>query len=52
MMHQPIDQPVPVVEFNDRPDHPRVISNDEILDLVIDLETIDAELMYDKYFAV
>jgi hypothetical protein len=50
MMHQNVNQSVPEVEFNDRPNRTFVIQIDEIVDLRIDLEILDAEQIYDKYF--
>jgi hypothetical protein len=37
MMHQPVEESVCRVKLNDRPGHPCVISNDEVLDLTIDI---------------
>ena len=50
MMFQPLDKPEAEVEFNDRPDRPRVIQNDEVVDLRIDLETLEMDEIYAKYF--
>ena len=51
MMHQPIDPPRDEdVRFDDRPDHPLIIQNDEVLDLTIDLETLSTEEVFVRYF--
>ena len=50
MMHQPVGQNRSEVDFNDRPEHPTVIQKDEVLDLLIDLGTLDTEYIYAKYF--
>jgi len=51
MMFQPVEQPEFESELNDRPNHPTVIQSDEIVDLKIDLQTLDTDEIYEKYFA-
>ena len=47
MMHQRVD---PFITLDDRPDRDTVIEKDEIISLIIDLETMTIERLYDKYF--
>lgn len=49
-MFQPIDQNGAGLDTNGKPYHPKIIQNDEIVDLVIDLETMDGDEIYAKYF--
>ncbi len=48
MMHQRVD---PFITLDDRPDRDTVIEKDEIISLIIDLETMSTERFYDKYFS-
>ena len=48
MMHQRVE---PYVTLDDRPDRDTIIEKDEILSLVIDIETLTTVDFYDKYFS-
>ena len=48
MMHQRVE---PFVTLDDRPDRETVIEKDEILSLIIDIETMSTEDFYNKYFS-
>jgi hypothetical protein len=48
MMHQRVE---PYVLLDDRPDRDTVIEKDEILSLIIDVETMSMEDFYRKYFS-
>lgn len=48
-MKQRID---PRLMFNDRPNRDEVIERDEIISLVIDLETMSPELFFNNYFSI
>jgi hypothetical protein len=48
MMNQRVE---PFVTLDDRPDRDTVIEKDEIISLIIDLETLSIADLYDKYFA-
>jgi hypothetical protein len=41
----------PVVLFNDRPARNTIIQKDEIIDFVIDLETLSSDMIYKEYFS-
>ena len=47
MMHQ---RGEPYVTLDDRPERDNVIEKDEILSLIIDIETLSTVEVYDKYF--
>ena len=47
-MHQRIE---PEVNFDDRPEREEVIEKDEILGLIIDLETLSPEDFFSAYFS-
>jgi hypothetical protein len=47
MMHQRVD---PYLTLDDRPDRDTVIEKDEILSLIIDVETMSTVDFYNKYF--
>lgn len=48
MMHQRVE---PFVTLDDRPDRDNVIEKDEILSLIIDVETMSMTEFYKKYFS-
>ena len=50
MMHQPVHQNRNGIDSANRPEHSTVIQKDEVLDLLIDLETLETEDIYVKYF--
>lgn len=47
MMHQRFE---PAITLDDRPEREEVIDKDEIIGLVIDLETMTSEDVYKTYF--
>ena len=49
MMHQRID---PEISLDDRPERDQVIDKDEILGLIIDLETMSPDDLFSTYFSV
>lgn len=49
MMHQRVD---PYLTLDDRPDRDTVIEKDEILSLIIDVETMSTVDFYNKYFSL
>ncbi|MFP4165422.1 MAG: hypothetical protein ACLFQB_13120 [Chitinispirillaceae bacterium] len=49
MMHQRVE---PYVTLDDRPDRDTVIEKDEVMSLIIDMETMSTTDFYDKYFSV
>jgi hypothetical protein len=49
MMHQRVD---PYITLDDRPDRDTVIEKDEILSLIIDVETMSTVDFYNKYFSL
>lgn len=48
MMHQQYE---PDLTLDDRPDREEVIEKDEIIGLIIDLETMSAEELFTTYFS-
>ncbi len=48
-MHQRIE---PYVTLDDRPDRDTVIEKDEILSLIIDVETMTTADFYNRYFSM
>jgi hypothetical protein len=48
MMHQRYE---PVLTLDDRPEREDVIEKDEILGLIIDLETMDPDAFFKTYFS-
>lgn len=48
MMHQQYE---PDLTLDDRPDREEVIEKDEIIGLIIDLETLSADDFFASYFA-
>lgn len=48
MMHQRID---PEMSLDDRPEREEVIEKDEILGLIIDLETMSPDDLFSTYFS-
>ncbi len=49
MMHQGID---PEMSLDDRPQRDEIIEKDEILGLIIDLETMSPDDFYSTYFSL
>ncbi|MFP4015289.1 MAG: hypothetical protein ACLFVQ_14465 [Chitinispirillaceae bacterium] len=49
MMHQRVE---PYVSLDDRPDRDTVIEKDEVMSLIIDVETMSTTDFYDKYFSL
>ncbi len=49
MLHQRVD---PFLTLDDRPDRDTVIEKDEILSLIIDVETMTTVDFYNKYFSL
>ncbi len=49
MMHQRVE---PYVTLDDRPNRDNIIEKDEIMSLIIDVETMSIEDFYEKYFSV
>jgi hypothetical protein len=49
MMHQRVE---PYITLDDRPDRDNVIEKDEILSLIIDVETMSTVDFYNKYFSL
>lgn len=49
MMHQRVE---PYVTLDDRPDRDTVIEKDEVMSLIIDVETMSTTDFYDKYFSL
>jgi hypothetical protein len=51
MMHQPVDKNRRgKIKLSGRPKHRSVIQKDEIINLLIDLETLEEKEIYTKYF--
>jgi len=48
-MHQRLESSV---RLNDRPDRDEIINKDEIVGLIIDLETLSPEDLNSKYFEI
>jgi hypothetical protein len=49
MMHQRVE---PFVTLDDRPDRDTIIEKDEVLSLIIDIETLSIKDFYKKYFSM
>jgi hypothetical protein len=49
MMHQRVE---PYLTLDDRPDRDTVIEKDEVLSLIIDVETMSTVDFYNKYFSL